>query len=613
MPPVPPNIPGGPGGTPRRLPPNPAVRGAPIGPRRVPTQPRRTPPGPGSGGPPGVPMPRRAAGGPPSMPRSGPPARTPSSNANLPPDIPSKQTPPIPAKKTAPVVPAKKTAPAVPAKTAAGAPSVPLKPSPQIQARPGPSTSNAEYSSRFSFLPDNQLPNPPKFNGVPKEFLNDNSKVILPGQQDVSSSSMNIEAARAAGPRLSVTGRPASAPAEAATATGRKSVSGPPIPQKRMSVITGKPLNTTAPPATPQGAPRVAPGITPQGAPRAPPAIRKAPIPGGPPVGGPGGPPSVPGGPPSVPGGPPSVPGRPPSVPGRPPAVPVRGGPPSLPRPAIPDKTMPPSTSQLTSNSNPGPVIPPKVTPSTQSPAHSNMPEWKRKILEKQQKDKEAKEEEEKIKAAKLQASRDSASAPPPSTPAIPSRSEPAIPSRSTVAAPSHSVPPTIPSRATPPVPSRAVPAIPARATPPVPSRPQMGGPPARTPPIPAKSSAPSADDIQAQIDDLQKQLQQAINDQAFENCGPIRDKINQLKKQQEAATPVPVLDQARFDSACDKVKQAMGAAIATEDYEKCAKLRDKTKSLESLKAAFESAGPNEKQNALDALYQAIDQTTAAL
>jgi len=83
----------------------------------------------------------------------------------------------------------------------------------------------------------------------------------------------------------------------------------------------------------------------------------------------------------------------------------------------------------------------------------------------------------------------------------------------------------------------------------------------------------------------LEAELQEAINNQRFELCGPIRDKINALKT---APSETAGLDEAAYATALAKIEADMQAAIVAEAYENCASLRDKKKKLEELRQQYD-------------------------
>lgn len=194
------------------------------------------------------------------------------------------------------------------------------------------------------------------------------------------------------------------------------------------------------------------------------------------------------------------------------------------------------------------------------------------------------------------------------SSPSVPSRTTPAstpsrapiVPSRGT------SEPPVVPAR-TPDVPSRAE--APSRAPARTAASPLV---PARTPAVPARTVpargavAKTAGGGGDTIASLEAELQEAINNQRFELCGPIRDKINALKNAPPAeAAAADGLDEAAYAAAVAKIEADMQAAIVAEAYENCASLRDKKKKLEELRQQYDA---NPLPATLTALNAKIEQ-----
>jgi len=181
-----------------------------------------------------------------------------------------------------------------------------------------------------------------------------------------------------------------------------------------------------------------------------------------------------------------------------------------------------------------------------------------------------------------------------PSAPKIPSRpgpassprSGPSAPPRVSEAAPPETKGPSLPARApglparTPDVPTRSAPA----RTPAVPARPSRGVPavPSRSKP----SGGPSGGDTVAS---LEAELQAAIDNQEFEKCGPIRDKINKRKVAEDGAGGgSESLDEDAYNNALARIDSDLQAAISSQAYEKCGPLRDKKKTLETLKGRYD-------------------------
>jgi protein-arginine kinase activator protein McsA len=98
--------------------------------------------------------------------------------------------------------------------------------------------------------------------------------------------------------------------------------------------------------------------------------------------------------------------------------------------------------------------------------------------------------------------------------------------------------------------------------------------------------------------------LQEAINNQRFELCGPIRDKITALKNAPPEAAGAG-LDEAAYAAAVAKIEADMQAAIVAEAYENCASLRDKKKKIEELRQQYDA---NPLPATLTALNTKIDQ-----
>merc|ERR1712038_678513 len=109
----------------------------------------------------------------------------------------------------------------------------------------------------------------------------------------------------------------------------------------------------------------------------------------------------------------------------------------------------------------------------------------------------------------------------------------------------------------------------------------------------PTKSSSGGTSDIEAQIKKLEQEKKEAIANEEYEKCTPLKKKINalkeELKKQQSA--PAAKFDKAGYDKAIRKLDDKKKQYIANEEYEKCAPLRDLKKELEGIKKEWDSTG----------------------
>merc|ERR1711915_837513 len=69
---------------------------------------------------------------------------------------------------------------------------------------------------------------------------------------------------------------------------------------------------------------------------------------------------------------------------------------------------------------------------------------------------------------------------------------------------------------------------------------------------------------IDAEIEKLDKQLKEAIANEEYEKCKPIKDKIDALKKKKQGSGPAPlVFDQAGYDRGLKALKKQQTIHLA--------------------------------------------------
>lgn len=82
----------------------------------------------------------------------------------------------------------------------------------------------------------------------------------------------------------------------------------------------------------------------------------------------------------------------------------------------------------------------------------------------------------------------------------------------------------------------------------------------------------------------LEAEMQDAIAKQDFERCARLRDQIDRLKESSVT------LDQSKMDARVASLNDEMAAAVASQRFEKCAAIRDKIKAIEDLGNEFPKA-----------------------
>lgn len=103
-------------------------------------------------------------------------------------------------------------------------------------------------------------------------------------------------------------------------------------------------------------------------------------------------------------------------------------------------------------------------------------------------------------------------------------------------------------------------------------------------------------------IEQLEADLRAAIANEEFEKCAPIRDQIQQLKN---VTISTPTLDYAAYEAALANIDASMQAAIDSEHYELCGPLRDKKSHLVGLKGQYDQ-GATEVLTSLEAAIAAV-------
>merc|ERR1712038_543394 len=164
------------------------------------------------------------------------------------------------------------------------------------------------------------------------------------------------------------------------------------------------------------------------------------------------------------------------------------------------------------------------------------------------------------------------------------------------IGGPPRSGPPMVPSRSPGRAPSRGPSkrgrAPKSRNSPKVSSRTRTA--PTRKAPYkkPTKSSSGGVGDIEAQIKKLEQEKKEAIANEEYEKCTPLKKKINALKEElkKQQAAPAAKFDKVAYDKAIRELDDKKKQYIANEEYEKCAPLRDLKKELEGIKKEWDSS-----------------------
>lgn len=78
--------------------------------------------------------------------------------------------------------------------------------------------------------------------------------------------------------------------------------------------------------------------------------------------------------------------------------------------------------------------------------------------------------------------------------------------------------------------------------------------------------------DEERQLMQLEKEMNMAIADQQFEKCAALRDQIQRLRDQQSF-----MLDPMKIEDARKKLNESLNQAIENQRFELCVEIRDKT------------------------------------
>lgn len=119
-----------------------------------------------------------------------------------------------------------------------------------------------------------------------------------------------------------------------------------------------------------------------------------------------------------------------------------------------------------------------------------------------------------------------------------------------------------------------------------------------------AASQSGAFRDFDAEILDLRVQMQESIDAMEFEKCAELRERIKSLETERLGGA-IQIqnsvhFDQNAFDKAFQILEQKLTPAIQNQQFEKCAEIRDWKHRLNHIKETFDIEPQEKKRKALN-------------